>query len=107
MPRRALSATRAADVLNLLAAHPDESFSHSQIAQRLGPYQLGEESRAPLQISTLTAPVFDAGGQVDLSLTLLDFRDDPTPSGLRTLGQSLLATADSIAHGRTAASGER
>ena len=36
MPRRALSATRAADVLNFLAAHPGESFSYSQIAQRLG-----------------------------------------------------------------------
>ena len=36
MPRRALSATRAADVLNFLAAHPEASFSYSQIAQRLG-----------------------------------------------------------------------
>jgi DNA-binding IclR family transcriptional regulator len=36
MSRRALSATRAADVLNFLAAHPDETFSYSQISQRLG-----------------------------------------------------------------------
>jgi len=35
MPRRALSASRAADVLNFLAAHPDETFSYSQLAQRL------------------------------------------------------------------------
>jgi DNA-binding IclR family transcriptional regulator len=33
--RRALSATRAADALNFLAAHPGESFSYSQLAQRL------------------------------------------------------------------------
>ncbi len=72
----------------------------------LGPYQLAEESRAPLRISTLTAPIFDAHGQVDLSLTLQVFRDDLTPSGLRTLGQSLLATVDSIARASAAASGE-
>ena len=35
MPRRALSATRAADVLNFLAAHPNQAFSYSQLAQRL------------------------------------------------------------------------
>src|SRR5687767_11996212 len=35
MPRRALSASRAADVLNFLAAHPDQAFSYSQLAQRL------------------------------------------------------------------------
>jgi DNA-binding IclR family transcriptional regulator len=33
--RRALSATRAADVLNFLAAHPGEKFSYSRLAQRL------------------------------------------------------------------------
>jgi DNA-binding IclR family transcriptional regulator len=35
MSRRALSATRATEVLGLLAAQPDESFSYSQISQRL------------------------------------------------------------------------
>ena len=62
----------------------------------LGPYQLDEESGAPLRISTLTAPIFDARGQVDLSLTLQVFRDDLTPSGLQDLGRSLLDTTRAI-----------
>lgn len=36
MPRRALSATRAADLLNFLAAHPDEALSYSELSNRLG-----------------------------------------------------------------------
>ena len=36
MSRRALSATRAADLLNFLAAHPDEPLSYSELASRLG-----------------------------------------------------------------------
>lgn len=36
MPRRALSATRAADLLNYLAAHPDERLSYSALSSRLG-----------------------------------------------------------------------
>lgn len=36
MSRRALSATRAADLLNFLAAHPDEPLSYSQLSSRLG-----------------------------------------------------------------------
>jgi DNA-binding IclR family transcriptional regulator len=36
MARRALSATRAADLLNFLAAHPDESLSYSALSNRLG-----------------------------------------------------------------------
>jgi DNA-binding IclR family transcriptional regulator len=34
--RRALSATRAADLLNFLAAHPDEPLSYSELSSRLG-----------------------------------------------------------------------
>jgi DNA-binding IclR family transcriptional regulator len=34
--RRALSATRAADLLNFLAAHPDERLTYSQLSARLG-----------------------------------------------------------------------
>jgi DNA-binding IclR family transcriptional regulator len=36
MSRRALSATRAADLLNFLAAHPDERLSYSELSSRLG-----------------------------------------------------------------------
>ncbi len=36
MSRRALSATRAADLMNFLAAHPDESLSYSELSRRLG-----------------------------------------------------------------------
>ena len=36
MSRRALSATRAADLLNFLAAHPDEPLSYSELSERLG-----------------------------------------------------------------------
>ena len=36
MSRRALSATRAADLLNFLAAHPDEPLSYSELSSRLG-----------------------------------------------------------------------
>ena len=36
MSRRALSATRAADLLNYLAAHPDESLTYSELSSRLG-----------------------------------------------------------------------
>lgn len=36
MSRRALSATRAADLLNFLAAHPDEALSYSELSDRLG-----------------------------------------------------------------------
>ena len=36
MSRRALSATRAADLLNFLAAHPDEPLSYSELSNRLG-----------------------------------------------------------------------
>lgn len=35
MPRRALSATRAAAVLNYLAAHPEERLSYSELSRRL------------------------------------------------------------------------
>ena len=35
MSRRALSATRTADLLNFLAAHPDESLSYSELSRRL------------------------------------------------------------------------
>ena len=36
MPRRALSATRTVDLLNFLAAHPDERLSYSALSRRLG-----------------------------------------------------------------------
>ncbi len=36
MARRALSATRAADLLNFLAAHPAERFNYSELSRRLG-----------------------------------------------------------------------
>ena len=36
MSRRALSATRAADLLNFLAAHPDEPLTYSELSSRLG-----------------------------------------------------------------------
>ncbi|MEM7413095.1 MAG: helix-turn-helix domain-containing protein [Myxococcota bacterium] len=36
MSRRALSATRAADLLNFLAAHPDEALTYSELSSRLG-----------------------------------------------------------------------
>lgn len=36
MARRALSASRSADLLNFLAAHPDETFGYTQLSQRLG-----------------------------------------------------------------------
>jgi len=36
MSRRALSATRAADLLNFLAAHPEEALSYSELSSRLG-----------------------------------------------------------------------
>ena len=36
MARRALSATRAADLLNFLAAHPDEALTYSELSSRLG-----------------------------------------------------------------------
>ena len=36
MPRRALSASRASDVLNFLAAHPGQSYTYSQLARNLG-----------------------------------------------------------------------
>ena len=36
MSRRALSATRATDLLNFLAAHPDEHLSYSELSSRLG-----------------------------------------------------------------------
>jgi len=42
--RRALSATRAADLLNYLAAHPDESFSYSELSNRLGVNQASTHS---------------------------------------------------------------
>ena len=35
MARRALSATRTADLLNFLAAHPEESLSYSELSRRL------------------------------------------------------------------------
>ena len=35
MARRALSATRAADLLNYLAAHPGESLTYSELSRRL------------------------------------------------------------------------
>jgi DNA-binding IclR family transcriptional regulator len=35
MARRALSATRAADLLNFLAAHPEERLTYSQLSKRL------------------------------------------------------------------------
>ena len=36
MPRRALSASRASDLLNFLAAHPGRSYTYSQLARNLG-----------------------------------------------------------------------
>lgn len=36
MSRRALSATRTADLLNFLAAHPDEPLTYSELSRRLG-----------------------------------------------------------------------
>jgi DNA-binding IclR family transcriptional regulator len=36
MARRALSATRAADLLNFLATHPAERFNYSELSRRLG-----------------------------------------------------------------------
>ena len=89
------------DLLVALAENPRSQSLPSEMREviqelGLGPYQLDEESRAPLRISTLTAPVFDARGQVDLSLTLQVFRDDLTPSGLREIGQSLLQATRAI-----------
>ena len=89
------------DLLVALAENPRSESLPSEMREviqelGLGPYQLDEESRAPLRISTLTAPIFDARGQVDLSLTVQVFRDDLTPSGLRAIGQSLLQTTRAI-----------
>ncbi len=44
LSRRALSATRAADLLNYLAAHPDESLSYSELSDRLGVNQASTHS---------------------------------------------------------------
>ncbi len=44
MSRRALSATRAADLLNFLAAHPDEPLSYSELSSRLGINQASTHS---------------------------------------------------------------
>ncbi|MEM9175777.1 MAG: helix-turn-helix domain-containing protein [Myxococcota bacterium] len=44
MSRRALSATRAADLLNFLAAHPDEPLSYAALAARLGVNQASMHS---------------------------------------------------------------
>lgn len=44
MSRRALSATRAADLLNYLAAHPDERLSYSELSSRLGINQASTHS---------------------------------------------------------------
>ncbi len=47
MSRRALSATRAADLLSFLAAHPDRGFTYSELAKRLQVLKKPEKAEPP------------------------------------------------------------
>lgn len=89
------------DLLVALAADPRSESLPREIRGvirelGLGPYQLPDMVAAPFRISTLTAPIFDARGQVDLSLTLQVFRDDLTPESVEALGARLLETTRAI-----------
>ncbi|MBW2243818.1 MAG: helix-turn-helix domain-containing protein [Deltaproteobacteria bacterium] len=62
-----------------------------------GPYQLAKGHAHSILISSITAPVFDAMGQVALSITLQGFQENLSSRAIREVGDRLLELTESIA----------
>jgi DNA-binding IclR family transcriptional regulator len=62
----------------------------------LGKYQLGEGSATSHRISTITAPIFDPLGQVELAITLQVFKQDVSSKSIEALGRRLLRVTRAI-----------
>lgn len=98
MARRALSATRATDLLAFLAAHPDRGFTYSELSKRLGINlssmhsilvaltESGFLSRRPSDQSYVLGPVLVAIGDAALDRNPVI---DEARSGMRLLSRKL------------------
>ena len=64
---------------------------------RVGGYQLDEDGAATHRISTLTAPVFERQGRVELALTLQVFERGVSARAIEALAAPLLRAARAIA----------
>lgn len=69
-------------------------------------FQLPREGRAKLRIATMTAPVFDAAGELSLSISLLVYRSDPDGSLFTRLADALLASTRALSRSAPPAPGE-
>jgi DNA-binding IclR family transcriptional regulator len=68
-----------------------------------GSYQLGDDGAAPPEISTLTAPVFDRWGRVELALTIQVFEASLPARAIDAIGKRLLRAARAISRVGSAA----
>jgi DNA-binding IclR family transcriptional regulator len=90
------------ELLGELAEDPHSEALRSElhdVIRELGRvrYQLGEDDAASHEISTLTAPVFDRRGRVELALTLQVFERGLRSREIDALGSHLIRAARAIA----------
>jgi DNA-binding IclR family transcriptional regulator len=93
------------ELLDELAEHPHSQTLRSELREviyELGRarYQLDEKSARSHEISTLTAPVFDRQGRVELALTLQLFERGVSSREIDALGKRLLRATRAIAKAR-------
>jgi DNA-binding IclR family transcriptional regulator len=94
------------DLLDELAERPHSEALRGEmrdVIRELGrtSYQLGEGRSGAAGISTLTAPVFDRHGLVELALTLQVFEHGLSGRQIDALGKRLLRAAHAISKNRT------
>ena len=89
------------DLLGELAERPHSDALRDEmrdLIRELGraDYQLGDAREGASGISTLTAPVFERGGRVELALTLQVFEQGLSARRIDAMGQRLLRAARAI-----------
>ena len=94
------------ELLDELAENPHSETLRSELREVIGElgrarYQLDENSADSHEISTLTAPVFDRRGRVELALTLESFGRGVSSREIDSLGRRLLRATRAIAKART------
>jgi DNA-binding IclR family transcriptional regulator len=93
-PRRKLGG-----LLAELAEFPESRELRSEMRQRIAelaelPYQLGASARASQWVSSLTAPVFDPAGEVELAITLVGFERPLRREAIESHAERLIRVAE-------------
>ncbi len=93
---------RIGALLAELAEDPHSKTLRSELFGRIaelghGPYQLSKGQGSSILISTITAPVIDAKGEVVLSISLQGFKRRTSRRVISEIGEELLALTHSLA----------